>query len=761
MIYPLYKIKIYLLMSDYSQIKTISSTDETYKNYIKDNINKVLEKNVSKQMLMFEGLLAYHGLYSSRFINKSQKVERIVYAKDGGLENEISYVYKPQLLAVYEGIKSLEAQFNHNAIGFEATSITRSDLRGTVEAIAALITKIWHTNGGTASHAEKARISHWWSGSMSMRTTLDDKKRPISLFVDPFSVYYSYDWLVEPEEARYCFIRNYVDCESAYNSLSDHFDSVSQLKEKAGVSSTYYDQYWDPNMLLNNLWTAKLDYETRNILGGLFPNINQFTYVNNYDKVEMVEYFDKNLAVKQIIVGDYFLPPIPLIEADATEEDYLKQKASYRFPITTTYFNGDGYSKTGVSDVEQSLPYEKILNNIQRSNLETYATQGKPVFFVKNKAVNPLKFELIGNMIGKIIGIKNMADNEPLSSSIHKVDQTVDMNQMSAMREYYEGKVLRGLGSSPTLELAPVKYSTASEIQALQQNAFTSISKKNDQMLAFYALVASKMGDVLIASTADMKETVIEDWGGDIFYYLPSVKVSEKDDFYTYKVKIDDMEGEFYKDKPVASIKRTLSSFTTDSLDTIEPDMSGVGIPAIENANLDPDKPKYSWEEFTTKLATNTFGSKIYILTTQELNNFDITWKIATRQGLVVENQMKSKRLLELLPFVRNQRLQLGLIKKALELNDIDIISTSEESAVLDDIELEKELQKAKIDMTQASVENATQNTMLMAPGEESAGAGEITAAENTSPEAMAQAAAAGSESMVPGMEAGSIADAT
>lgn len=660
----------------------ISKDNIEFINYVKTNIDETIQADAYKHMSMFEGVLSHHGLYTKRFANKSERVEKIVYDKDGALKSKIEYFNKPQLMAVYEARKSLESQFNHDNLEFVGSSSINPELDNGAEAVAKYITKVWHLN--TKKHADMSRIAHWWSGRMVMRTTVDEKNRPQSLFVSPFSWFYSKDFIADPEESSFQFTRVFASPQKAYSALGDNFKNYDDFKRQTGAYQERWDNLFEPSVLLNNLNMAKLDPETRGILAELFPEYSQSVFYSPWEKIPVYEYYDKALGIKIMRAGDWFSDPTPLFDFE-TQEEFSKASIEYKYPFTATFFNRDGYSADGVSDTEQTIPYEKVLNNILNQTLKSYRTQMDPIILIKQLGVNPLMFEKNEGMDGNFYSVKN-SSAEALSSQTYKIDQSVDFNIHTLMREIFEGRILRGMGTSPTLELQPVKYSTAAEIGQIQQSAFASISKKNSQMLEFYETVAMKMGKLAIENIDSLPSGVTR-LGDAMFYYAPKIKVEEFDEFWKYTINTKKGEVSFYKEKTISNIESIFEDETEVSPDLIE----GLLIPETEG---DDGKPKMSFSDFLEKLG---HGAPVYMFIPEELENLDLIISLKAREGILSEKALQARQILQFIPYVRNPRMQLGLVSKAMKLSDLDPKEIYDESKVLEDIDQEAELNKARI----------------------------------------------------------------
>ena len=671
----------------------ISKDNPAFIEYIKTNIDETVKSDTYKHMSMFEGVLAHHGLYTRRFANKTERAERIVYEKDGGLKSKIEYFNKPQLMAIYEARKSLESQFDHDNLEFIGSSSINPELSNGAEAVAKYLTKIWQLT--TKQHADLSRISHWWSGRMVMRTTLDEKQRPQSLYVSPFSWFYSKDFLVDPEEASFQFTRVFASPQKAFGALGDNFKDFEDFKTKTGAYLERWDNVFDPSVMLNNLYLAKVDHETRNILGSLFPDFREFVFYSPWEKIPVYEYYDKALGIKIMRVGDWFGDPEPLFDFN-DERDFSDESAKYKYPLTGVFFNRDGYTLEGVSDVEQTLPYEKVLNNVLSQTLKSYRTQMDPLIFMKSVGVNPILIERNEGFDGNLLMVKN-SSSEPLSAQTFKVDQSIDFNIHSVMRDIFEGRILRGMGTSPTLELQPVKYSTAAEIGQIQQSAYASISKKNIKMLGFYETVARKMGKLAIENIDSQTDGPMS-LGSDMFYYAKNAKVKEKDSYWEYTIPTKKGDLVFYKDKKIPALSDLVEDILEEKQQPTNPDIfSGIINESIGITPSDDGKPDMSFSDLLGKMGG---GGEVYMFMPDELANIDLIIDLKAREGVLSEKALQARQILQFIPYVKNPRMQLGLVNKAMKLSGIDPKELYDEAKIAEDIDRQSELDKARVNQS-------------------------------------------------------------
>ena len=672
---------------NFSDIK-ISKANKELAKLVRRDVDEALSRYASWYILAQEAYLEFHGVGVKQFTQGDSFYYIETVDESGNIVQKKIYDRPVKLRIAYSAVNAGMAQVNRTVPDFlvDCDDYVLKDL---AKSTCKLVQSEW-VRGRVQKEVDMA----WWNaflfGEMVFRTYVDENERirhdmegnPIdpekdeefskvnrAKMVNSFEFLPSPEWRGNIQDVPFLGIRTFKTAEEIARIYHEEFKDAQDVKEKArGTGLTAYN-ILDPFSMIRKLYTAKVDPETRDLMGSMLSDMNSSALGDlPEDLIEVNEYFRKDIDARVVMIGyDY------IVEAEYMDDDF--------YPIVAHKTNVDALTARGLGDVMQALPLTKTVDDLFDLKMKNLALQLSSVllynedYFQQTPSFGP----------GTALGVKLRPGDNLETNVIAQVSKYGQNFEITKEQKDFESKIFVLMGINEFLAGTPSTSTETTAREAMIRNA-AATANLDYKMRRVEAEVYTEIANHFVAYIAEYFDvdyvfSLMEDGDNGYFMYLGDVEVESKENYRLYKYKgkkfWEPLIGKMLLDQALNSFGAPESMAVDNILNVADsPSLDGMTPPLDQESpeeNSVPEGMDGRWSDFINKFSDLTGGKIKGIVTRGDLNTVVFKFGIRAVQGIMINRVIKQQQLMQLIPFVAQLKLPkatLGILKALLELTD-------------------------------------------------------------------------------------------
>lgn len=658
----------------YDGIK-ISVDSEELRNLIRTQIDDALATYLYKFALWNECYLEFHGVTLKQYLSGDESYTIQQVEQNGQMSQKIIYDRALKLKVPYTAIRASLSQISRTVPDFIGETDNFS-LQGVVDTFAKLIKREWKRSK-TPLEIDAAFWSFILFDEMIFRTfyseekrdrhekiySMDDKEEKVELIKDkliyrgvktkainPFEFIPSPDWRTDIQDCSWVGIRKFRTPEEAMSLYPDILKEDKYKTITGYYSSSSEKKILDPYANIREVYKAKIDPETQDVIGTMLQDMNTSTSWTTRELVEQIEYFNKALDCRVVMMGDI------IVEAEYMEDDF--------YPIVAHKGTRDNFTARGISAVEQILPLAQAADGIFDMKVKNLVLQLSSTIIYNTKYFP----ETPSFQPGTALGVE-LAPGEHLDGDVMNQMSKYSQNfEISREQKDLEQKIYGGMGINEMMAGMPATGSdnTAKE-SMIRQSASTANLDYEIRTIEneVFTEIANQWGKYIIKSYEnDFVFSLISDSETKYFMYLGDVTVEEKEDYSVYRYK----NFKFWQPKRDTDhmIQKIIEDMINDrsegeSIEGESPEFLGTEMKtdmqtaeevAVDQEEVPEGDYVGTWEDFVQRIIDESGGKIQAVLTRGELQALSIKFSIVATQGVLMNKEIRRTQLGQIAPYI-------------------------------------------------------------------------------------------------------------